>query len=104
MHEFYSAYTYLLRERHRKFVIPVLLEDLDNVDCNPSLLAAQEVLQTYVRTYTYIDARNFRQNIEKLRKRILFNMPAIPLSEMRGDVDNNNDEQDPLLPEDIFIQ
>ena len=31
-------------------------------------------------------------------------MPAIPLSEMRGDVDNNNDEQDPLLPEDIFIQ
>ena len=45
MHEFYSAYTYLLRERHRKFVIPVLLEDLDNVDCNPSLLAAQEVLQ-----------------------------------------------------------
>ena len=104
MHEFYCAYTHLLNHRHRKFVIPVLLEDLGNLDCNPNQLKAREVLQTYLRTYTYIDARKFMDNIEKVRKRIIFNMPAVPLMKLRegGQSDEDNiteDEQNPLLPE-----
>ncbi len=53
----------------------VLIEDLD-IDSLPN------ELQTYLRTYTYIDARNYENDLNKIRKRIRFAMPGTPLREM----------------------
>ena len=80
MHEFYCAFNQM-EERKRNILIPVLLEDLhlNDTELDKDHLT---VLQQYLRTYTYMDARDYKYNIEKLRKRIIFELPAVPLSKM----------------------
>ena len=96
MQEFYCAFKQI-EERKKKVLIPILLEDLnfDEVELDQNHLA---VLQQYLRTYTYMDARNYKCNIEK--KRIIFELPAVPLSKMliiRQYEQNNDSDQTPLL-------
>ena len=102
MHEFYCAFQQL-EEGRKKILIPILLEDLDldnNNEIDPDKLA---VLQQYLRTYTYMDARNYKSNIEKLKKKIIFKLPPTPLSQMlivthaEENNDTIDDEQTPLL-------
>ena len=98
MQEFYCAFKQI-EERKKKVLIPILLEDLnfDEVELDQNHLA---VLQQYLRTYTYLDARNYKCNIEKLRKRIIFELPAVPLSKMliiRQNEQTNDNDQTPLL-------
>ena len=101
MQEFYCAFKQI-EQRRKKVLIPILLEDLnlDQVDLDQNHLA---VLRQYIRTYTYLDARDYKCDIEKLRKRIIFELPAVPLSKMlliRQTEENNNvndNDQIPLL-------
>ena len=108
MQEFHCVFKQI-QERKKKVLIPILLEDLDlnlkELEFDQSHLA---VLQQYLRTYTYLDARNYKYNIEKLRRRIIFELPALPLSKMliiRQNEDDNNfnglpfndNDQTPLL-------
>ena len=92
-----------MEERKRNILIPVLLEDLDlnDTELDKDHLT---VLQQYLRTYTYMDARDYKYNIEKLRKRIIFELPAVPLSKMliirqthHYDNNINDDDQTSLL-------
>ena len=91
MQEFYCAFKQI-EQRRKKVLIPILLEDLnldeENLDRNH--LA---VLQQYLRTYTYLDARNYKCDIKKLRKKIIYELPAVPLSKMlimRQNEENSN--------------
>ena len=98
MQEFYCGFKQI-EERKKKVLIPILLEDLnfDDVELDQNHLA---VLQQYLRTDTYLDARNYKCNIEKLRKRIIFELPSVPLSKMliiRQNEQNNDNDQTPLL-------
>ena len=101
MQEFHCAFKQI-EQRNVKVLLPILLEDLnlDEVELDQNYLA---ILQQYLRTYTYLEARNYKCDIEKLRKRIIFELPAVPLSKMliiRQNEDNNNindDERTPLL-------
>ena len=94
-----------MEERKKKVLIPILLEDLKSLNLNElefdqSHLA---VLQQYLRTHTYLDATNYKYNIEKLRMRIIFELPALPLSKMliiRQNEDNNNVNGLPLNDND----
>ncbi len=63
-------------EGSKQFLIVILAEDLD-LDTLPN------ELQIYLRTYTYIDARNYEEDLERIRKRIRFAMPGTPLEEIR---------------------
>ena len=67
------------------YLIPVLMEDL-SIDELP------RDLQTYLRTHTYIDAREF--DLKTLRKRIRFSMPDVPLAELRKKRQNGNTQND----------
>ncbi len=69
MQEFYIAHQ-KVTEGNARFLIPVLLEDI-------TLEELPRDLQTYIRTYTYIDARE--NDNDTLRKRIRFAMPDTPL-------------------------
>ena len=99
MQEFYCAFKQI-EEGRKKMLIPVLLEDLtlDDTGYNNDQdhLA---VLRQYLRTYTYMDARNYKRCIAKLRKRIIFELPAVPLLKMliKDDSNLNDNEQTPLL-------
>ncbi len=72
MEEFLVAHEKLVTEQ-KNFLIPVLMEDLDDVE-----LEKHPELLTYIRTHTYIDARKLQEEglknpekeIEYLRKRI----------------------------------
>ena len=105
MHEFYCAFKQI-EEGRKKMLIPILLEDLELDDTNIDQ-DKMAVLQQYLRTYTYMDARKDKNNIEKLRKRIIFKLPAVPLSQMlivRHTEENrnliDNDITTPLLETD----
>ncbi len=77
MEEFTIAHQKVVdRNKHKHFIIVVLAEDLD-LDTLPN------ELQSYLRTYTYIDARNYEEDLEKIRKRIRYAMPGTPLQEIR---------------------
>ncbi len=54
----------------------VLVEDLD-INTLPN------EMQSYLRTYTYIDARNYEQDLDKIRKKIRYSMPGTPLEKIR---------------------
>ena len=82
MQEFFIAHHKVMNDKPN-YLIPVLMEDL-NIDELP------RDLQTYLRTHTYIDAREF--DLKTLRKRIRFSMPDVPLSELRRK--QNQDEQE----------
>ncbi len=75
--------------RRKRYLVVVLLEDLD-VDSLPA------EIRTYLRTYTYIDARNHENKLERIRKRIRFVMPGTPLVKikaMQSGIDNTETEQ-----------
>ena len=105
MQEFHCAFKQI-EQRNTKVLIPILLENLnlDEVELDQNNLA---LLQQYLRTYTYLDARDYQCDIEKLRKKIIFELPAVPLSKMliiRQNEDNNdmNDNaQTPLLQAEV---
>ena len=73
MQEFYLAHHKVMNGKP-EYLIPVLMEDL-NIDQLP------RDLQTYLRTHTYIDAREY--DLKILRKRIRFSMLDVPLIELR---------------------
>ncbi len=95
MEEFRTAYQKVV-EGNKHYIIVVLVEDLD-IDTLPN------ELQSYLRTYTYIDARNYENDLETIRKKIRFSMPGTPLEKIRqmqrdaaSQQQNNEDSQ----PED----
>ena len=103
MQEFYRAFKQM-EKREKKILIPILLEDLNFDEVEELDQNHLVVLQQYLRTHTYLDARdyrNYKYNIEKLRKRILFELPAIPLSKrliiMQTSEDDVNDNDQTLL-------
>ena len=75
MEEFTIAHQKVV-EGHKNFIIVVLVEDID-IDTLP------DEMQSYLRTYTYIDARNYEQDLEKIRKTIRYSMPGTPLEKIR---------------------
>ena len=79
MQEFYISHQ-KVTEGNVKFLIPILLEDLP-IDELP------RDLQTYLRTYTYIDARKY--DIETLRRKIRFAMPDVPLKKLIDEAKEN---------------
>ena len=103
MQEFYRAFKQM-EKREKKILIPILLEDLNFDEVEELDQNHLVVLQQYLRTHTYLDARdyrNYKYNIEKLRKRILFELPAIPLSKrliiMQTSEDDVNGNDQTLL-------
>ena len=60
-----------IEERRKKVLIPILLEDLNlnELEFDQDHLA---VLRQYLRTYTYMDVRNYKCNIEKTEKENTF--------------------------------
>ena len=105
MQEFYCTFKQIEKGR-RKVLIPILLEDLNLDEVEELDQDHLAVLRQYLRTYTYMDARNYKCDIEKLKKRIIFEMPAVPLSKMliiRRDEENNTNDNDqtPLLGVDV---
>ena len=96
MQEFYCAFKQI-EEGRKKILIKILLEDLtlDNIRyIDQDHLA---VLRQYLRTYTYMDGRNYKRSIAELRKRIRFELPAIPLSKMATKDDNDLNDNDQTL-------
>ncbi len=75
MEEFTIAHQKVV-EGNKNFIIVVLVEDLD-IDTLPN------ELQSYLRTYTYIDARNYENDLENIRKKIRYSMPGTPLEKIR---------------------
>ena len=64
----------MLRDGRTDYIVVVLLEDVPQK-------ALTEELKVYLRTYTYIDAREYRNDIEMIRKRIRFALPKISLKQ-----------------------
>ncbi len=89
MQEFYIAHQ-KVTEGNPKFLIPILLEDLP-MDELP------RDLQMYLRTYTYIDAREY--DTDTLRKRIRFAMPDTPFKTLlrNQQVQDDGDDNDDLI-------
>ena len=75
MEEFTIAHQKVV-EGNKNFILMVLVEDLD-LDTLPN------ELQSYLRTYTYIDARNYEEDLEVIRKKIRYSMPGTPLVKIR---------------------
>ncbi len=74
--EFQQAYTLMLEQERANYIVVVLLEDI------PQKKLTEE-LKVYLRTYTYIDAREYANNKEMIRKRIRFALPKVPLKELK---------------------
>ncbi len=74
MEEFTIAHQKVV-EGYKQYVIVILAEDLE-------LESLPNELRTYLRTYTYIDARNHEDNLERIRKRVRFAMPGTPLQKI----------------------
>ena len=66
MQEFHCAFKQI-EQGKKKVLIPILLEDLnlDAIEFDQDHLA---VLRQYLRTYTYMDAKNYKCDIEKTKK------------------------------------
>ncbi len=71
--EFGEAYR-LMEEGRRNYIIMVLVEKPTRNKLTPELNA-------YLKTFTYIDASNYEQDLETVRKRIRFAMPKTPLKQ-----------------------
>ncbi len=94
MQEFYMAHQ-KVTEGKTGFLIPILLEDIPLGDLPRDM-------QMYLRTYTYIDAREY--DINTLRKKIRFAMPDTPFTKlMRNQHFHDEDEEMPLV-EGIELQ
>ena len=81
--EFKMAHAHRLMEKNNKYLIIIFAEDV-NIDKLPRELKA------YLRTHTYLDARNFQNNpnhpkyhaeLDEIRKRLRFAMPGVTLNE-----------------------
>ncbi len=94
LQEFYIAHQ-RVTEGNARFLIPVLLEDMPLEDLPRDL-------QMYIRTYTYIDARE--NDIDTLRKRIRFAMPDTPLKTLVMNQQVQNDADDHNLLEGIELE
>ncbi len=73
--EFSIAHQEMLKRR-TKYLIVVLADDLD-------IESLPDELRMYLRTYTYIDARDHEESLDKIRKKIRFAMPGTPLARIR---------------------
>ena len=79
MEEFLQGHVEALNGRN-KFIIMILVDDID-VNQLP------DEMQVYVKAKQFIDARNIQtvKDIEKVRKRLLFAMPRIPIRKLQAD-------------------
>ncbi len=93
MEEFYIAHQQVTEGKPR-FLIPILLEDVPLDDL-------PQDLQTYLRTYTYIDAREY--DIDTLRKRIRFAMSDTPYKVLEAQQHEHQDNTGELL-DDMELQ
>ena len=77
--EFLQAHVEALQGRN-KFIIMILV---DNIEMNQ----LPEEMQVYVKAKQFIDARNIQtvKDIEKVRKRLLFAMPRVPIRQLQTD-------------------
>ena len=77
--EFLQAHVEALQGRN-KFIIMILV---DNIDVNQ----LPEEMQVYIKAKQFIDARNIQtaKDIEKVRKRLLFAMPRVPIRQLQTD-------------------
>ncbi len=66
----------VLQEGRTDYIVVVLLEDVPQK-------ALTEELKVYLKTFTYIDAREYSNDIEMIRKRIRFALPKIPLKQYK---------------------
>ena len=64
----------VLQDGRTNYIVVVLLEDVPQT-------ALTDDLKVYLRTFTYIDAREYRNDIEMIRKKIRFALPKIPLKQ-----------------------
>ncbi len=74
-YEFSHAYDMVL-EGKPDYIVVVLLDDV------PQKTLSEE-LKAYLKTYTYIDARQYGKDIELIRKRIRFALPKVPLEQLK---------------------
>ncbi len=74
-YEFSHAYDIVLEGR-TDYVVVVLLEDVPQK-------ALSEELKAYLKTYTYIDAREYTKDIEMIRKRIRFALPKETIKQLK---------------------
>ena len=76
--EFLQGHVEALQGRN-KFIILILVDDIQ-VNQLP------EEMQVYVKAKQFIDARNIETlDIEKVRKRLLFAMPRVPIRQLQAD-------------------
>ena len=74
-YEFTHAYDIVLEGR-TDYIVVVLLEDVPQK-------ALTEELKVYLKTYTYIDAREYAKDIEMIRKKIRFALPKQSLKQLK---------------------
>ncbi len=72
--EFTQAYNMVLQDGRTDYIVVVLLGDVPQT-------ALTDDLKVYLRTFTYIDAKEYRNDIEMIRKKIRFALPKIPLKQ-----------------------
>ncbi len=75
LEEFSQAYHQVVEGRLNHIIV-VLLE-------KPAPNKLPPELETYLTTHTYIDARNYTNEMETIRKRIRFAMPKVPQIQLR---------------------
>ena len=73
----------MMMDGRMNYIIVVLLS-------NPPQKQLPLEMQNYISTYTYIDARKYTQNLQYIRKRIRFAMPALSLNQLKvGEIKGN---------------
>ena len=92
MQEFYIAHQ-RATEGNPSFLIPILLEDIQ-------LNELPRDLQTYLRTYTYIDVSDY--DTDTLRKKIRFAMPNTPFKVLLEKRKAKNDNDDGLIEGELL--
>ena len=77
--EFLQGHVEALQGRN-KFIIMILVDDVE-------MNQLPEEMQAYVKAKQFIDARNIKtvKDIEKVRKRLLFAMPRVPIKQLQTD-------------------
>ncbi len=78
LEEFSQAYHQVIQGR-LNYIIIVLLE-------KPAPNKLPPELETYLTTHTYIDARKYADEMEKIHKRIRFAMPKVPLNKVSSNL------------------
>ncbi len=66
----------VLRQGRTDYIVVVLLGDVPHKELT-------EELKVYLKTHTYIDAREYANDIELIRKRIRFALPKVPLKQLK---------------------